>query len=64
MILAGALIDIDTQTVVGLIEAERRFGDSWKLEVVTRIFAQTDEGDTAHAFRRDSFVNLSLQRHL
>ena len=62
-ILAGTLIDADTETVIGLIESERRFGNSWKLEVVARIFAHSKGQDPAHMFRNDSFLNVSLSRY-
>jgi hypothetical protein len=62
-LLLGVTIDVDTGTVFGFLEAERRVGDEWKIEIQSRLFANVADSDPAFALRKDDFLNLSLQRH-
>lgn len=61
-LLAGAVVDIEHGSVSARLEAERRFGDSWKGEIEVQISAHTDDRDPADAFERDSFAVLRLTR--
>jgi hypothetical protein len=62
-ILGGALVD--SSGIFAVIEAERRFGDSWKLEFEMRLFANIDSSDPLLAgFRNDSFITLQIARYL
>jgi len=62
-LLVGVTVDVDTGTTFGFLEAERRIGDEWKIEIQSRIFANVDRSDPAFGLREDSFLNLSVQRH-
>lgn len=61
--LTGAIVDVEDGTMSFLIEAERRIGDSWKIEAEARILANVDTANAFAAFRRDSFVNVRLSRY-
>lgn len=62
-ILGGAVID--TGGTFGILEAERRLGDNWKVEVEARWFIDIDVQDLILAgFRDDSFFTLRLTRYL
>lgn len=61
--LAGTIIDAEDGTMSFFVEAERRIGDSWKIEAEARILANVDDTNTFAAFKRDSFVNLRLSKY-
>ncbi len=62
-ILAGVMIDRDTQGASALVEASRRVGDAWKLSLETRSVFGTDESDPLHAFRQDDTFRVDLARY-
>jgi hypothetical protein len=62
-ILAGAIVDRHDGSTAAFIEAERRLGESYKLELESRWFLDVDPGDTLAPLDRDSFVTLRLSRY-
>ncbi len=63
-LLAGAIFDPSDSTAAILLEAERRLGDRWKVELEARVFAgPADEGSAYRDLAEDSFVALRLTRH-
>lgn len=62
-VLVGAIVDLDNQSTLFQIEAERRLGDDWSAEVQARFFLNTGSDALLSGFRDDTFVNLSLARH-
>jgi hypothetical protein len=62
-ILAGAIVDLDHQSTAAFVEAERRIGSSYKIELETRWFVNLDPADTLAVFEEDSFVTLRLSRY-
>lgn len=61
--LIGAIVDTDNGSTVLSLEAERRVGESWVVELIGRFFLNIDETDITAALEEDSFVNLSIQYH-
>ncbi|WP_193182746.1 hypothetical protein [Nisaea sediminum] len=61
-LLAGAVVDNEDGSALLSLEAERRIGDSWKVEAVARFFAMGQAQNSAYGLRRDSFVGLTLIR--
>ena len=58
-ILGGVIVD--GNTVLGILEGERRLTGTWKLEAEVRWFRGSDADDPLLAgFRRDSFATLRL----
>ena len=57
------MIDLTDGTVSLFVEAERRIGDTWKIETEARFLVNTDRRNTLAPFERDSFVNLRLARY-
>jgi hypothetical protein len=62
-VLAGAIVDLDNQSILFQVEAERRLGDNWSAEVEARFFLDVSDDVLLNSFREDTFVNLSLARH-
>ena len=62
-VLAGAIVDLDNQSSVVLIEAERRLGNRWSIDVEARLFLNADDDPLLNNFREDDFINLTLGRH-
>ena len=59
-LLAGAILDMDSQASFYLIEASRRLGESWKLTLETYIYANMSTNDLAYGLRNDDFIQLEL----
>ncbi len=62
-VLAGGIIDFDDQSTIFFVEAERRIGENWKLEVEGRFFINTKDNVSLSNFENDSFVTISLDRY-
>jgi hypothetical protein len=62
-LLAGVIVDRDTQTTLFSIEAERRLGDSWKMEMEARLFLNVASEDPISAVRNDDVITLRLTRY-
>lgn len=62
-ILAGAVTDLDTQTVFANVEASRRFGPNWKGVMELRAFSHVANDDPLRSFQRDDYLSLELIRY-
>jgi hypothetical protein len=62
-LLAGAIVDRSTRATAVLVEAERRLGDNWKLELEGRLFFAVPVGDALFGIRDDDHVTLRLTRY-
>ena len=62
-LLAGVVVDRDTQATLLSIEAERRLSDNWKLELEARLFLNVPATDPIAAVRDDDFITLRLTRY-
>ena len=62
-LLAGPIIDRTSQATLFFIEAERRLGDSWKVELESRLFFNAPGGDLLATIADDDFVTLRLTRY-
>ncbi len=60
--LAGAIVDRTSQATLLFVEAERRLGDSWKIELECRIFLNVPGGDPLAGIRDDNVVTLRLTK--
>ena len=61
-ILAGFISDLEDESNSVRIEAERRIGDSWKVELETQWFSNTRINSTTNAFKDDDFTLFKLSR--
>ena len=61
-LLAGAIVDLDTRAMFVSVEAERRLGDDWKLELEGRAFVDVPANDVSAGIRDDDFVTIRLTR--
>ena len=62
-VLLGAVVDRRNGSVAAFLEADRRLGSHYKLELETRWFADVDSTDPLNVFRDDSFVSLRFSRY-
>jgi len=62
-LLAGVIQDLDSDTMAYLLEASRRIGDSWKLEVEVRLYDNVATDDFLYAFRQDDLIQMELRRY-
>jgi hypothetical protein len=61
-ILAGGIVNSQNGTAFLTVEASRRFGDAWKLNLELRGFGQVSNADYFYVFRRDTHVRVELAR--
>ncbi|MFN3197714.1 MAG: hypothetical protein ACE366_04765, partial [Bradymonadia bacterium] len=59
-LLAGAIVDRETGATLVTVEAERRLGDHFKLELESRLVLNTEAGQPLDFFKDDSFVTGRL----
>lgn len=59
-LLAGIIFDRDSSAKSFNLEASRRLGDSWKLELEARFFSDIPKNDLQYVFRNDDYIQLSL----
>ena len=59
-VLGGIVVDVKNGTTSGLLEAERRLNNSWKMELEARLFLHADDGDPVYVIRRDHSVNFRV----
>lgn len=58
--LIGQVTDRKNYTTTFNIEASRRIGDSFKLELESRFFERTDSQDPTNSLRNDDYIQLLL----
>jgi len=59
-VLIGPVIDHHSNSVFYNLEASRRLGDSWKLELEARFYENAPPSDLAYGFRNDDYFQLQL----
>jgi len=62
-VLAGLSYDVNTGETFINIEAERRFGDNWVVELRARAFSGASRGDTTYWLAQDDYMQLQIARH-
>jgi hypothetical protein len=61
--LFGIIRDNDGDALTYNLEARRRIGASWILELEARFFTNISPGDPLNGFRDDDYVQFTLERH-
>jgi hypothetical protein len=61
-LLAGALVDRTSGGTLASIEASRRIGDAWSIEVEIRGFMALRAADPMAALRKDDYLGLRITR--
>jgi len=61
--LAGVIVDVKTGASFISVEAERRVGDNWKVELEARFSAFIPDNDIAAGIRKDDLITLRLNRY-
>jgi hypothetical protein len=62
-VLAGVGYDLETSETYVNIEADRRLGDDYVLELRTRFFTNAEPSDTSYAIEKDDYLQLQLSRY-
>lgn len=60
-LLAGVIFDRTSNTKFYNIEASRRFGDNWKVELEARLFSAVPKNDPSYIFREDDHLRVELK---
>ena len=61
-LLAGVIIDLDSNARMASLEASRRLGQSWKLSLDIRMFDSIPVKDPLYPVRADDYIQLRLAR--
>ncbi len=61
-VLAGFIRDANSSATAFSVEASRRLGDRWKVELQLRLWSGVPSDDALSAFRGDDYLELSIQR--
>jgi len=62
-ILAGVILDVDTHSTIGSVEASRRLGESWTINLEARLFNNIDDtNDHLYSIKEDDYIQLELSR--
>jgi hypothetical protein len=61
-VLAGIVRDIETGEIYFNVEAERRLGDSFVLELRARAFSGASPGDLTFSFSNDNYLQLQISK--
>jgi hypothetical protein len=61
-LLIGAILDVEDQSTLFSVEAERRIGDHWKVELESRWFLGIDQGNLLAPLENDDFLTLRIRR--
>ena len=62
-LLAGVGYDLKTSETYVNVEAERRLGDDYVVELRARFFTNAEPGDTSYAIEKDDYLQLQLSRY-
>lgn len=62
-ILAGVILDMDSDAKIGSIEASRRLWQNWKITAEVRAFMDIPVTDPLYSVSEDSMVQLELTRY-
>jgi hypothetical protein len=62
-VLVGAILDRDDGTVVAFLEAERRLGSHYTIELESRWLLDVDEENVVATFEQDGFVTIRFSRY-
>ena len=62
-LLAGAIVDMEGDATNLTVEASRRVGDDWKIELETRIWTGVANDDPMAPLRDDDYLQLTLSRY-
>ncbi len=61
-VLAGAFVDLDNQTKSFRMEASKRLGKGFKINLEGQVFSDVNASDPIKIFEKDDFVKLELQK--
>jgi len=62
-LLAGMIVDIEHGSRIFSVEGSRRIGESWKVELESRIFSNISSKEFIYLIREDSFIEFSLFKY-
>ncbi len=62
-LLGGGAIDLDTGSLLLILETSRRITDDWTMEVEARAIVGADPGEPLYSLRRDDYLRVAVSRY-
>ena len=62
-LLLGAIVDRESKGRLFSLEASRRIGDDWKLEVQARLWSSFPATDPQFGLRNDDHIQIGIYKH-
>ncbi len=62
-LLGGGAIDLDTGSLLLILETSRRIADDWTMEIEARAFVGADPGEPLYSLRRDDYLRVAVSRY-
>lgn len=62
-LLGGGVVDLDTGSLLLILETSRRIADDWTMEIEARAFAGADPGEPLFSLRRDDYLRVAVSRY-
>lgn len=62
-LLAGVVVDTQSQSTFGNLEAVRRLGENWTVTFEARIFSNIDSDDLLRYWEEDDYIELQFSRY-
>jgi len=62
-LLMGGVVDLEDQSALFSIEAERRIGDGWKVEIESRWFINVAQDNVLQPVEKDDYLTVRIRRY-
>ncbi|OSM01404.1 hypothetical protein MAIT1_01349 [Magnetofaba australis IT-1] len=61
--IVGGIVDLESHSTVLSVEGSRRIGESWKLSIEGRAYANIDAADPLYPWRREHVLSIEMARY-
>jgi len=62
-LLGGGTVDLDTGSLLLILEASRRIAEDWTMELEMRGFLGADQGEPLYSLRQDDHLRVAVSRY-
>ncbi len=62
-LLGGGAVDLDTGSLLLILETSRRIADDWTMEIEARAFVGAEPGEPLYSLRQDDYLRVAVSRY-